>query len=267
MAATDIPIALRGISDPRQWTAEDWLSDLVPHLVCGATVTTVLRQQEKVAGRRADPAAERSSTVRSAVIGVASGLRSSTGIAAALLSSRQGPAHRTRLLGATALVGGELVADKHPNVPSRLAPPALAGRVAAGGAGAAALAHRDRADTASALILGNHRRSRRLLRRRAVAAVCQPADAGLASRARRRRRRAHDGRGRTPTSHPVLAGRRVELTPNHRRCTIRPAGPPRPVHHPMHRSDPYVAAIVLVARGTGTATDALRLAHTDHRTP
>ncbi|MFC0452233.1 hypothetical protein [Rhodococcus jostii] len=154
MAATDIPIALRGISDPRQWTTQDWLSDVVPHLVYGATVTTVLRQQDEATGHRREPGAERSSTVRSAAIGVASGLRSSTGIAAALLSGAPGSAHRARLLGATVIVGGELVADKHPNVPSRLAPPALAGRVVAGGWGAAALARRDPADTASALIIG-----------------------------------------------------------------------------------------------------------------
>ncbi len=154
MAATDIPIALRGISDPRTWTTQDWFSDLVPHLVYGATVTTVLRQQDAAAGNRATAAAERSSTVRSAVIGVASGLRSSTGIAAALLASATGSAHRTRLIGATAVVGGELVADKNPNIPSRLSPPALTGRLTAGGGGAAALARRDRADTASALIIG-----------------------------------------------------------------------------------------------------------------
>ncbi|MDV6281990.1 hypothetical protein [Rhodococcus jostii] len=154
MAATDIPIALRGISDPRQWTAQDWLSDLVPHLVYGATVTTVLRQQDEATGHRRGRAAERSSTARSAVIGVASGLRSSTGIAAALLSGAPGSAHRARVVGATALVGGELVADKNPNVPSRLSQPALTGRLIAGGGGAAALAHRDRADTASALIIG-----------------------------------------------------------------------------------------------------------------
>ncbi|ELB86851.1 hypothetical protein Rwratislav_42782, partial [Rhodococcus wratislaviensis IFP 2016] len=154
MAATDIPIAMRGISDPRQWTAQDWLSDLVPHLVYGATVTTVLRQQDEATGNRREPGAERSSTVRSAVIGVAGGLRSSTGIAAALLSGAPGSAHWSRLVGATALVGGELVADKNPNVPSRLSQPALTGRLIAGGGGAAALARRDRADTASALIIG-----------------------------------------------------------------------------------------------------------------
>ncbi|BAH53607.1 membrane protein [Rhodococcus opacus] len=154
MAVTGIPITVRGISDPRAWTTQDWIGDLVPHLVYGATVTAVLRQRDAAAEHRSTPSAERSGTVRSVVIGVASGLRSSTGIAAVLLSRTPATAHRTRLIGAVAAVGGELVADKNPNVPSRLSPPALGGRLAAGGAGAAALARRDRTDTASALIVG-----------------------------------------------------------------------------------------------------------------
>ncbi|MFC9553976.1 hypothetical protein ACFTWF_24335 [Rhodococcus sp. NPDC056960] len=145
---------MRGISDPRTWTTQDWLSDIVPHLVYGATVSSVLRQQDAATDHRTTRSAERSSTVRSAVIGVASGLRSSTGVAAALLSRTSGSAHRTRLIGATVVVGGEVVADKSPNIPSRLSPPALTGRLAAGGVGAAALARRDRTDTASALVIG-----------------------------------------------------------------------------------------------------------------
>ncbi|MFD7877178.1 hypothetical protein ACFV5G_24280 [Streptomyces sp. NPDC059766] len=35
MAVADIPIARLGISDPRTWTAADWTSDVVPHLVYG----------------------------------------------------------------------------------------------------------------------------------------------------------------------------------------------------------------------------------------
>lgn len=41
MAASDLPIALTGASDPRTWTPVDWLSDLIPHLVYGlVTVKT-----------------------------------------------------------------------------------------------------------------------------------------------------------------------------------------------------------------------------------
>jgi hypothetical protein len=35
MAATDSAIAASGVSDPREWSTTDWLSDLVPHLVFG----------------------------------------------------------------------------------------------------------------------------------------------------------------------------------------------------------------------------------------
>jgi len=35
MAAGDTPIFLTGASDPRQWSAADWLADLVPHLAYG----------------------------------------------------------------------------------------------------------------------------------------------------------------------------------------------------------------------------------------
>ncbi|MER8186907.1 hypothetical protein [Kitasatospora sp. NPDC094015] len=35
MAASDLPIAGLGVSDPRTWSAVDWVSDAVPHLVYG----------------------------------------------------------------------------------------------------------------------------------------------------------------------------------------------------------------------------------------
>ncbi|MFT4040067.1 MAG: hypothetical protein QM692_17945 [Thermomicrobiales bacterium] len=41
MAASDLPIALTGVSDPATWTAADWLSDLIPHLVYGLVVVAV----------------------------------------------------------------------------------------------------------------------------------------------------------------------------------------------------------------------------------
>lgn len=41
MAASDLPIALTGASDPRTWTPVDWASDLIPHLIYGlVTVET-----------------------------------------------------------------------------------------------------------------------------------------------------------------------------------------------------------------------------------
>lgn len=41
MAASDVPIALTGVSDPATWSATDWLSDLIPHLVYGLVTVAV----------------------------------------------------------------------------------------------------------------------------------------------------------------------------------------------------------------------------------
>lgn len=49
MAASDIPIAASGVSDPRAWTAADWLSDLIPHLVYGV-VTVAVYEGTRVIG-------------------------------------------------------------------------------------------------------------------------------------------------------------------------------------------------------------------------
>ncbi|MFD7206181.1 hypothetical protein [Streptomyces sp. NPDC059893] len=35
MVVADVPIARLGVSDPRTWSAGDWASDVVPHLVFG----------------------------------------------------------------------------------------------------------------------------------------------------------------------------------------------------------------------------------------
>ncbi|PKW12240.1 hypothetical protein SAMN05428944_0514 [Streptomyces sp. 1222.5] len=35
MAATDLPMARLGVSDPRTWSAKDWVSDVIPHVVYG----------------------------------------------------------------------------------------------------------------------------------------------------------------------------------------------------------------------------------------
>jgi drug/metabolite transporter (DMT)-like permease len=40
MAASDLPIALTGVSDPREWSVSDWISDLVPHLIYGFATAT-----------------------------------------------------------------------------------------------------------------------------------------------------------------------------------------------------------------------------------
>jgi hypothetical protein len=42
LAAANGPMTVLGITDPRTWSATDWLSDLVPHLVYGLVVTTTM---------------------------------------------------------------------------------------------------------------------------------------------------------------------------------------------------------------------------------
>jgi hypothetical protein len=42
MAATDLPMARLGVSDPGTWSAGAWLSDAVPHLAYGAVTCATL---------------------------------------------------------------------------------------------------------------------------------------------------------------------------------------------------------------------------------
>jgi uncharacterized membrane protein len=89
--------------------------------------------------------------VRAVLLGAATGGRSMTGLAAVALATPAGtcrgwlgwlanPWGRVVVVAAAA---GELVADKSPKIPSRLAPAPLAARVALGALAAAALARRD----------------------------------------------------------------------------------------------------------------------------
>ena len=43
MAASDLPIAAFGVSDPKEWSATDWASDLIPHLIYGFVTAAVYR--------------------------------------------------------------------------------------------------------------------------------------------------------------------------------------------------------------------------------
>lgn len=43
MAATDLSMAALKISDPRTWSATDWMSDAVPHLAFGAVTCATLK--------------------------------------------------------------------------------------------------------------------------------------------------------------------------------------------------------------------------------
>jgi hypothetical protein len=42
MASTDISMTVLKITDPRTWSAADWLSDVIPHLVYGAVTYATL---------------------------------------------------------------------------------------------------------------------------------------------------------------------------------------------------------------------------------
>lgn len=43
MAASDVPLQQAGVSDPRQWSAQEWAADIVPHLAYGAVTEWVAR--------------------------------------------------------------------------------------------------------------------------------------------------------------------------------------------------------------------------------
>jgi uncharacterized membrane protein len=137
MAATDLPMAALGISDPRTWTAKDWVSDAVPHLAYGIGTHAVIAATDDT---EPPPKAPLGLVVRSFGLGIATGMRSTLGATAPGLFGRVSvstPGKLARL----AAVGGELVADKLPNTPSRLEGPGLAFRVAAGVDGGFLLAH------------------------------------------------------------------------------------------------------------------------------
>jgi uncharacterized membrane protein len=149
-AASGGPPAVLRIVDPRR--SGDWLADAVPPVVYGFTTHATLVAVSRVAeGREAVPHASPTALLRAAALGAASGSRSVTGLAAVALTSRPddtGPV-ASRLGGRTAstlsglAAASELVADKLPGVPSRLAPLGLVPRAAFGATSAAAIARRD----------------------------------------------------------------------------------------------------------------------------
>ncbi|MCW2900186.1 MAG: hypothetical protein JWO67_2451 [Streptosporangiaceae bacterium] len=54
MAASDVPLVLFGLSDPRTWGVSGWASDIVPHLAYGAA--TVWTFDLAAGARRGSPA-------------------------------------------------------------------------------------------------------------------------------------------------------------------------------------------------------------------
>lgn len=186
MLATDLTVAALGVSDPRTWDAASWLSDVVPHLAFGAVTYAALAEppggsvplakspaaapavggEDSAAGRRqrgrrdpGDGAAAASLPARpetqanamlgrAAVLGAATGMRSSVALAALILRRSDGlPAvlRRRAARSAAAIIdAGELVLDKLPTTPSRLDPPGLASRVVSASLAAAVLARSGR---------------------------------------------------------------------------------------------------------------------------
>lgn len=142
MAATDLPMAALGVSDPRTWTRADWVRDAVPHLVYGAGVRWMLdRSPQPPAEVRATAgqgAAGPGLLLRSLALGVAAGGRSSLGVAGALATTGHAVPAR---LGAVA-VATEVGVDKLPSAPSRLQYASATVRMGAGGVGGYALARR-----------------------------------------------------------------------------------------------------------------------------
>lgn len=47
LLATNGPMTVLGITDPRTWSAADWISDVVPHVAYAAAVTTVMGAFER----------------------------------------------------------------------------------------------------------------------------------------------------------------------------------------------------------------------------
>ena len=153
LAATDVPIAALGVSDPRTWSREDWIADAVPHLAYGAVAQAVVAglptPQEQVLPRQT---ASAGLVGRSLLLGVAAGGRSSLGLAAPALTGADNGA--VKKLSGLAAVAGELYADKQPGTPARTSAGVLPARLASGAAGAGVLAKRQGANAALPVLAG-----------------------------------------------------------------------------------------------------------------
>lgn len=148
MAATGVPAALLGVSDPRSWSSADRATDAVSHLAYGVGVQAVL-QAVPTGRERRDPRtpAGVGLALRSALLGAAGGSRGSLGLAGPALTARSGVRPATRVARAV-LVVGEMAGDKHPSVPTRTTPSGLAPRFLGATTGASRLAQRERANAA-----------------------------------------------------------------------------------------------------------------------
>jgi len=161
MLATDGPLALTNVSDPRSWSAADWRADVLPHLAYGvATHRTLVALSEH--SDVPEPQAARVSTLaRAAALGAATGSRSSAGLTAvALTSARHDDGVAGRLgspLGkvvTVVLAVGEVVVDKRGSTPPRTDVQGVAPRVVLGATSAAVAAARAGEDQDLPALLG-----------------------------------------------------------------------------------------------------------------
>jgi hypothetical protein len=149
MLATDASMVRLGISDPRDWTTADWLSDALPHLAYGiATQASLTATQRPGTARSARPV-----TIGRAVLaGLATGGRASSGLAALALArprhtSGAATGRRQATMAVMALFAGtEAVLDKQSTTPPRTEPVGLLSRAAAAVTVGAGLARRTEED-------------------------------------------------------------------------------------------------------------------------
>ncbi|WP_300018846.1 hypothetical protein [Pseudonocardia sp.] len=161
MLASDGPMTLLGLTDPRRWSATDWAADVVPHLVYGVTTHAALAATIPAAeAREARPPAR--TLLRAAAIGAASGSRSTAGLAAVALTSTAADrgvvasrlGSRAGTVSTAVAAATEFAMDKSPAAPPRTAPPGLVPRAAFGAATAAGVAGRDGDDGRLAAVVG-----------------------------------------------------------------------------------------------------------------
>jgi len=121
-------------------------SRTVPTSATTSATTSGTRPATMVATTSATTSASSRLVLRSAALGLATGARTTLGVAAPLVHWRAGRpgAGRSRLrtaaaVGSVLLVALELVGDKLPQAPSRLDPPGPLARVASGALGSALL--------------------------------------------------------------------------------------------------------------------------------
>jgi uncharacterized membrane protein len=154
MTATNCPMAVLGVTDPRDWSAAEWAADAVPHLAYAVAADAVLRLDPLPEATDASTPAGVGLLVRSAALGAAAGSRSSLAVAGPTAWGRGTSPLTGRLATALALAGAgtELVVDKLPATPSRLGAEGLVPRFVTAGTGAVVLARRDGARPAAPVV-------------------------------------------------------------------------------------------------------------------